>query len=333
MHTKIQKILLAGLVGGDSFTENIVYTLSHMGYDVIFDNDFARQNRNSRVKNIWSEFREKTSLNYITSSEQWLIHNARMHNPDLLLAPTTVVKENSLHEIRKAGVRYCVAWWGDSPGNMKRMGLLSDQWDFIFFKDPDVVRKFRLVGLNAYVLHEAMNPDWHKPVCGQKNENVVVAGNFYGFRQYLLGKLMENDVPLELYGGRLPLWIHPEIQKQHTRKYIIKEEKSRIFGSGMACLNSTQIIEGNSMNCRAFEIAGAGGLHLMEWRPIIEECFEPGKEVLTFRTFDELMGHIERAQKFPQEMVKIRDAAARRAHAEHTYQHRLETIFSYLKRI
>jgi spore maturation protein CgeB len=213
---------------------------------------------------------------------------------------------------------------------MQRFGLLSKEWDFIFMKDLDAVLKFRRIGLNAHLLHEAMNPAWHKPIAKQVNEEIVVAGNFYGYRQFLVRELLQRGVRLVLYGGRLPRWIYPEIRKIHTGRYVIREEKSRVFGEAMACLNSTQIIEGNSLNCRAFEIAGAGGLHLMEYKPIISECFEPRKEVLTFDSLDELMGHIERARMFPGEMEKIREAAARRALAEHTYKHRLETIFAKL---
>ena len=175
-----------------------------------------------------------------------------------------------------------------------------------------------------------MNPAWHKPVAEQTNENVVVAGNFYGYRQFLVRELLQRGVKLAFYGGRLPRWVYPEIRRMHAGRYIVREEKSRVFGEAMACLNSTQIIEGNSLNCRAFEVAGAGGLQLMEYKPIISECFEPGKEILMFDSLDELMGHIERARRFPGETKKIREAAARRAHAEHTYKHRLERIFAHL---
>ena len=60
----------------------------------------------------------------------------------------------------------------------------------------------------------------------------------------------------------------------------------------------------------------------------IESCFEPGKELLTFNSFDELLDIIERAKKYPQEMKTIREAGCKRAHAEHTYEIRLNYILS-----
>ena len=56
------------------------------------------------------------------------------------------------------------------------------------------------------------------------------------------------------------------------------------------------------MSC--FEIAGCGGLQIMENRPIIEECFIPGKEILVFNDFEELLDIINRAKRFPKEMKK-----------------------------
>ena len=73
---------------------------------------------------------------------------------------------------------------------------------------------------------------------------------------------------------------------------------------------------------------GAGGLQLIEYRTAIEECFEPGKELLTFSTFDELLAHIETASREPAAMTAIRAAGAQRALAQHTYRHRLETILA-----
>jgi spore maturation protein CgeB len=141
---------------------------------------------------------------------------------------------------------------------------------------------------------------------------------------------MKHDVPLSLYGSRPPSWSHPAYRQAHTGKYIVREEKSRIFGEALACLNTFSLSEGDSLNCRAFEIAGAGGLQLIEFRRAIQDCFEPGKEVLTFGTFEELLAHLERARREPAAMKSIREAGARRALAEHTYRHRLEKLLKLL---
>src|SRR5262249_29683012 len=168
-------------------------------------------------------------------------------------------------------------------------------------------------GRNAHLLHEAMNPDWHKPVASSRNGDVVIVGNYYAFRQALALRLLENKIPVQLHGFAPPAWAHDRIRQLHSGRYIVRSEKSRDFGEALACLNSFSLAEGDSLNCRAFEIAGAGGLQIIEYRPAISECFEPGKELLTFGTFEELTDCINRARRSPTELDKIRESAARRA--------------------
>jgi spore maturation protein CgeB len=77
-------------------------------------------------------------------------------------------------------------------------------------------------------------------------------------------------------------------------------------------------------------VAGAGGLQIIEYRPAIEECFEPGKELLTFTCYDELLDHLKRVSKNPEQTKSIRQAGAKRALSEHTYRHRLQVILNNL---
>ena len=95
--------------------------------------------------------------------------------------------------------------------------------------------KLKLVGRNAYLLHEAMNPHWHKPLAEQKNGAVVVAGNYYAFRQAVILRLVRDGVEFQLYGPPAPRWADPKIKKLHTGKYLRGMEKSRVFGEG-SCL-------------------------------------------------------------------------------------------------
>jgi spore maturation protein CgeB len=188
------------------------------------------------------------------------------------------------------------------------------------------VNKHRLLGLNAHLLHEAMNPQWHRPVSGAANGETAVVGNWYGYRQTLVRALSSRGVDVGLYGTPPPRWSLPEVRQAHLRRYVVREEKSRVFGEALACLNSFQMGEGDSLNCRAFEVAGAGGLQLIEHRPAIAECFEPGKELLPFSTIEELLDDLSRARREPRWADGIRAAGARRALAEHTYRHRIDSI-------
>lgn len=262
--------------------------------------------------------------------EDNLFEVAKDYKPDLFLSLTRRIHPEILMDLGKTCRGRRVLWWGDTPANSKEWGILDPEWDFIYLKDRSAVGKLRLVGRNAFLLNEAMNPVWHKPIARQLNNEMVVAGNFYAYRQAIVLRLMGDGVGVQLYGPPPPRWADPRIVRHHIGRYVVCEEKSRVFGEGMACLNTFSLNEGNSLNCRAFEIAGAGGLQIIESRPAIGECFEPGKDLLVFESYEELTGHIERARKYPEEMKAIRESGAKRALAEHTYRHRVEVILKKL---
>ncbi len=328
---KSMRWLVAGPGYPDGFAENIAVTLRAMGHEVLTEPGVPAASWWRRFGAIVTEFRERASAAYLRPGDRWLLQAARRWKPDVFLAPTQVVHDEVLETLPRMGVKARIAWWGDPPANLRRMGLASRRWDLLLLKDPDAVSKFRCIGLEAHLLHEAMNPVWHRPLAAQRNRQVVVAGNWYGYRQALVLELIAHGVEVGVYGSPLPRWANPRLRPLHTGRYITKEEKSVVFGEGLACLNSFSLAEANSLNCRAFEIAGAGGLQLLEYRPVAEECFDPGRELLAYRSLPELLEHVERATKAPEEMARIRQAAARRALAEHTYRHRIERIVSLLR--
>ena len=324
------RFLIAAPMYPDSFADNVASALRACGHEVYVPPATSATRYQSRISALYLAIRQRSLKRYRSSLEKWIVRSAKTYRPDVVLAITQVLQEEVLRDLKRLGVRLRVAWWGDAPGNIRGRGLLSSEWDFIFLKDPDAVRKFRLVGLNAHMLHQAMNPRWHRQVAAQANSSVAVVGNLYGYRQFLVMHLRRKGYSVGLYGGRVPVWATPEIRQLHTGKYVVKEEKSRVFGEAVACLNSTSPVEGNSLNVRLFEIAAAGGLQIMEHKSILPECFEPGREVLVFNSLDELDGHVDRALRAPDEMKRIRDAAAVRAASEHTYEVRVRKMVNVL---
>jgi spore maturation protein CgeB len=263
-------------------------------------------------------------------TERRTLARARRFQPDAILALTADFHSETVADLSALCSGRCVLWWGDAPANSRRWGILDPGWTAVFLKDRDAVRKLRMAGRNAILLHEAMNPTWHRPVADRSHDSVAVVGNSYAYRQALVLRLMGNGVSVELFGPRPPWWADTRILATHKKVYLTREAKSRVFGEAMACLNTFSLAEGNSLNCRAFEIAGAAGLQFIEYRPAIEECFDPGRELLTFSHYEELLDHVNRARAAPRDMNAIRQAGARRALAEHTYEQRLARVLETL---
>jgi spore maturation protein CgeB len=324
------RILVPNFPAPDSFTDNVVHTLRGMGHEVrCMDRPVSRDR--GRIRRIVHDARAGYFPDTLSGQERWALLQAKEWKPDLVLCLTLALREEVLWELKRRGVGVCAAWWGDTPANMRGMGLLQDGWDQIYLKDVDAVTKFHAVGLPAAVLHEAANPEWHHPVPSRSQEDsdvVIVAGNYYGYRQFLVGRLADAGIPLALYGTKPPRWSTGAVRAHFRNRYIVREEKSRIFHAGLACLNSTHLSEGQSLNCRAFEICATGSLQLIEPKRALSDCFEPGREVLTYSSVDEIVAHLERARTEPEWARGIREAGLRRTLAEHTYRHRLTHILN-----
>jgi spore maturation protein CgeB len=325
------RILIPSPHFDDSFVDNVRVTLEAMGHEVKTLGHITHAVSWSYARRAFFQLRAALRGDSPGPRDRAALAAAKAFSPDLLLGLTVNLHPETLAEIGKLCPGRRVLWWGDAPANSSKWGILDPSWDAVFTKDRTAAVKLRLVGRNAHLLHEAMNPIWHKPLASQANGRVCVAGNSYAFRQAVIARLLETGADVDLFGPPPPSWSDPRVRKCHRGRYIVREEKSRVFGEALACLNTFALAEGDSLNCRAFEIAGAGGLQLIEYRPAIEECFEPGKELLSFSSFEELLSHLDRAQRFPSEMGAIREAGMRRALSEHTYQHRLRTVLDHLE--
>ena len=326
------KIIIPNYALEDTFVENVVVTLKAMGHTVITP-PIRSKIIGHKYVHILEEVYEKIYPNNYTPQEKWLITTLKQNKADLLIALTQSIKEEILFEAKKRKI-ITVAWWGDTPANMRKEGLLCYGWDYIFIKDKYAAFKLNTLALNAHYLPEAMNPIWHKPLytANEINDYILFAGNTYDYRHFLIRQLLNNNITkINLFGYPPPKWADKRLSSIYTKKYIIKEEKSKQFGFALACINSTAMSEGNSINCRAFEIAGAAGLQIMEYRQAIEDCFEPGKEILTFSNIDELIELLNKYSKDKDAAIKIRHAGHKRVLSSHTYEIRLKTIFSQIQ--
>jgi spore maturation protein CgeB len=83
---------------------------------------------------------------------------------------------------------------------------------------------------------------------------------------------------------------------------------------------------------RTFEVPGSGGFLLTERVAHLGDYFEPGRELDTFATTDELVERIAHWLARPEERAAIAEAGYRRVRAEHTYDHRFAAIFERLGR-
>src|SRR5208283_3083358 len=108
------------------------------------------------------------------------------------------------------------------------------------------------------------------------------------------------------------------------------EEKAKAYLAAKILINTVHYCEIEGVNCTLFEAAGCDAFQIADWKPSLPELFEPEREVVTFRTRQELKAKVDYYLAHPAERQEIASRAYARAHREHTYEQRLEKMFEIL---
>ncbi len=83
-------------------------------------------------------------------------------------------------------------------------------------------------------------------------------------------------------------------------------------------------------NQRVFDVPCCGAFLLTDHRDQIEDLFEPGAEVVFYRTLDEIPELLEKYLHDAEARSKVAEAGRKRVLAEHTYDHRICTLLDKL---
>lgn len=318
---------MIGPPGPDQFADNVADCLPDIGVESV-QLGSARRTLPGRAGNALTKLAAAQSGLSIRL-QQAITHRALDAELDLIITVDRSLTPETVKRLKSGGARV-VLWFPDHIANLGNQAMLDGEYDRIYLTDPDFAKMMsEQLTLSVGYMPEACNPRWHRPMgsAGAK-PGFIIAGNMYPSRVALLDRLESDGVPLRLYGFDFPSWIPDRpVMVRHKHEFLAREEKALEFRAASAVLNNLHPAE-NGANCRLFEAAGSGAAVLCEARDVIAGLFELGSEVLTFRDYRELKSHCQRLLEDPGLSGRLGDAAAARAHAEHTYQHRLGQILA-----
>jgi spore maturation protein CgeB len=86
-----------------------------------------------------------------------------------------------------------------------------------------------------------------------------------------------------------------------------------------------------AVNQRVFDVPACGGFLITDQRRQMEQLFEPGTEVIAYADPEEIPELVQRWLADPQARQRVAESARKRILAEHTYDHRLETLFQTMR--
>jgi spore maturation protein CgeB len=325
------KIFVVGPEDGDFFTHNVAYTCRAMGHEVRADAGSASLAGKSRPRILAEDILSKSQA-WRVRRERRIVNAASGFKPALTIVCTNTLEPETVATMRTSTGGRVICWYGDPPANLKRDHITAGEYDAVFVKDKRLARDLRdVLQMNAFHLHEACNPVWHRPVATERAEHVAVAGSLYGYRVAVIQKLVDAGCSVRAFGPRPASWVPGTVAELHTGIFLDQRNKAMEFGRALACLNTFAPAERDSLNCRVFETCGSGGLLVSEKKDAMDECFDADAEYLPFSSFDELIDQLDRARKDRATAERIRARAVRRAHDQHTYEHRIRFILQVLQ--
>ena len=108
-------------------------------------------------------------------------------------------------------------------------------------------------------------------------------------------------------------------------------EMYRILRGSQITLNHhIDMAESYANNLRLFEATGVGTLLITDWKENLHEMFEPGKEVVAYRSPEECVELIQYYLEHDEEREVIARAGQQRTLREHTYHHRMQELLNIL---
>ncbi len=340
------RVAIVGAGGIDTIESNFKETLEHLGHEVeIFDDKEIISCAGTKLQSAATVLFKG---NYAFG--RWvygkIAKKVLKFSPALIIGTYRHIIPEFLKVVRSAGKKIPIIHINpDHPGTLDRQYIFMNPYDAYFTKEPSLAQTMRdKFGLNAYYLPESFNPRLHKkPDCTkqqceeQENIDIVMAANLHPYRVKFLEKLLEllpDGLRIVIYGTTRHLpWVQTSLWRYHGGKRVVNQDKARAFYGAKIVLNNMHPCEFNGVNCRFFEALGCGGFLVSEYKQAIPELAIADKEVITFNTVSEAANKIKYYLDNPQERWTIAEAGYQRAMRDHTYEKRLEFIFSVLEKL
>ncbi len=155
-------------------------------------------------------------------------------------------------------------------------------------------------------------------------------------REKLLERLV--DLGLVVWGSA---WSSRRISRSlkgciREKKDVIGADLLALYRSSVTVLNILRdpfMSPPSILSLQAFSIPSAGACMLTDWVEELEEAYDPDREVVAFRSTDEL---IEKARQYSRDRLAARrvgEAGRRRCEADHSLERRARTILDFVDEV
>lgn len=334
-------IVVVGCFYNEAFALHISETLGTMGNVVFnFDVDVKKINpkkiiNNQIIKISNSIIALADNLSYLRNLRlKKFLELVYSNKIDLIIVCYDYFLPNEIKELKRVTNAKIVLWYPDSIASFSKALFMNSDYDALFFKDPYIIHALKdILKMPIYYLPEAFNPNKHYVPDDDINVDtsyacdITTAGNMHSYRTAFFSNLTEYSI--KLWGYSPPNWLNNSlITDMYQGRPVNNIEKVLAFRNAKVVLNNLLYSEIWGVNVRCFEAAGIGAFQMIDWRPNINHLFEENKEIICFRSIDELKNKLDYWLPRDEDRKVIAKAGQKRAFLEHTYTHRLNLLLN-----
>jgi|GEM_PF-464639 len=285
-------------------------------------------------------FRESTLLRSLEPTR--LLGTIRSENPDFLFTVQGyTIPRDILYEMSRTGIPSAV-WLLDEPYDALKSADVGTFFSHVFVQDASSVEHHRKFGNleTHYLPHGFEHLEVHTKRACALRWDLSIVGTGFPRRRRALEAIRSVAGSLLVVGKGWP----EELGKDGLERKLSASpsEAARIYNESRINLTvhreetdfsvSSGAFHAVSPNASVFYVAGCGGFQIADdSRQDLQNLFEPGKEIVVYRSLEELADLVSRYLKDGDERARIAEAGRRRALAEHTYAHRLRKVVEILE--
>ncbi len=115
--------------------------------------------------------------------------------------------------------------------------------------------------------------------------------------------------------------------KESSKAPVFGFEMYQLLSNSKICFNKHIEAAGECAgNIRLFEATGLGTCLVTDWKDNITQLFEPGKEIVTYKTEEECIEKVKWLIENPEERKRIAKAGQERTLKDHTFEKRIKVL-------
>ena len=313
--------------------QHVVDAFKELNHDVLhfqfnnrtFDEQFIRGlSKGVLGKKIGS----KVSNNYMIMK---LKKELERFKPDLVFIPYAFFVPVEFYDLCKniSSKPKIFAWEGDGGSNVDSNSKYVQYVDILFETDKDYVSQNKLGFKEIFHLPFCSNTKKYRNLNLDKINKNYFCGNLAHGRDEIISEL--TDFEFVLRG-----WNWDKLTKK-SKNFDIKngtvgmDEQINDYNIYRSVLNIHQKVNHiSALNMRTFEVPSCNTLLINDYRDGIEELFDINKEILVFKTIEDLIDILERLKREPMYYDKLSLNGYNRINHEHKYTDRMKKVLEFI---